>query len=82
MKNKPDLVINRGMGNSITEFKEWAEKEYHNDYGTAFLIMWQLIAPNNAVMEERISALEDEVALLKGQPKKERKGETREPYRI
>lgn len=61
---KPDLVINRGLGDSIDQFKEWSKDGFNNDYGQSFRYVWDLAFPKGAYLEDRLLELESRMDTL------------------
>ena len=61
---KPDLVINRCMGDTAERFKEWAESDFGNDYGAAFKLLWDMYFPQNMAILEKINELDERVTRM------------------
>ena len=70
---KPDLVINRGVGDCIDEFKQWSKAEFDNDYGFAFKFLYELAFPKGLYNEDRLIDIENRLDLLESQPQVETK---------
>ena len=65
---KPDLVINRGVGDAISEFKQWSMDEFDNDYGFAFKYLYELAFPKGIYCEDRLIDIETRLDALESKP--------------
>ena len=65
---KPDLVINRCMGDTADRFKALAERDFGNDYGAALKWLMDMYIPQNLAILEKLDEIEYRLNVLEKGP--------------